>query len=537
MKEVIVMKKYLVMILFVFFSFLSFSEITDVKLYFDRALVTRSIAENGKDGINEIVFKNIPKTVLPDSFVAKCEALSKDSKVKILDIKAEKVFSNQYSKEIEELKSQLQKEKISLQKEILAKERIDLQKKSMDLFSKNIKDATLENLSKGSFNAKQWDEALNLYALRLEKLDDNLLEINSRIENIKERITLLELKLKQYANYEALYSFDVYVKIELTKVSTVKIDLSYMIMQAGWRPVYDIRYDSNMEKELQLDYNAFVYQLTGENWNDVILTLSTARPDISTVVPDIEPWELDFAKVAKRAINSKALMAESLPDLDAKKEMASSSFNETQISTTKLSVEYRIPCKVNVSSEKKETKVTIANNTKLKSELRWIAIPRESKYAFLLAKVKNSTAFTFLSGDCNLYIDGSFVGKSYIDEINPDMEFDISLGRDSSVVTDIKLDLREKSRLFSKNREKRRYILTIKNNRKEDINILIKDVLPKSLQLDKINVKILKLEPDTKNIDRGSIYSWEFKIIRNSEIKIVEEWEVEYTNDGDIIGL
>jgi len=55
--------------------------------------------------------------------------------------------------------------------------------------------------------------------------------------------------------------------------------------------------------------------------------------------------------------------------------------------------------------------------------------------------------------------------------------------------------------------------------------------------VNKVNVRIIKIEPDTKDIEDGSIYKWNLKINKGAKIKITEEWEVEYPEEGYIIGL
>jgi uncharacterized protein (TIGR02231 family) len=76
------------------------------------------------------------------------------------------------------------------------------------------------------------------------------------------------------------------VTIELTTLQegSVEVELSYRTRAARWRPLYEARLAEN-RKKLDLVLYASVSQNTGENWNDVRLEISNARPSRSLAVP------------------------------------------------------------------------------------------------------------------------------------------------------------------------------------------------------------------------------------------------------------
>lgn len=62
---------------------------------------------------------------------------------------------------------------------------------------------------------------------------------------------------------------------------------------ATWGAGYDIRVDmQSKEKPVTLIYKGSIIQSTGEDWNDVPLTLETATPTFSVGVPTLSPWTL-----------------------------------------------------------------------------------------------------------------------------------------------------------------------------------------------------------------------------------------------------
>jgi len=80
-----------------------------------------------------------------------------------------------------------------------------------------------------------------------------------------------------------------------TSVATIEIvtdapidgtlNLEYRTAFAGWRPIYDLRLDQGEESTLTVERHARVHQNTGEAWDDVALTLSTARPSLRMDAP------------------------------------------------------------------------------------------------------------------------------------------------------------------------------------------------------------------------------------------------------------
>src|SRR6185312_15650146 len=72
----------------------------------------------------------------------------------------------------------------------------------------------------------------------------------------------------------------------------------YLLYGASWRPRYDARVDAAAGR-VKLTQQALVSQSTGEDWSDVALALSTARPSAATRLPDDpDPWYLDLYKPA-----------------------------------------------------------------------------------------------------------------------------------------------------------------------------------------------------------------------------------------------
>lgn len=74
------------------------------------------------------------------------------------------------------------------------------------------------------------------------------------------------------------------LELTTTQEGSVDVELSYRTRAARWKPLYEARLAEN-RKKLDLALYAAVTQNTGENWNNVRLEISNARPSRSLAVP------------------------------------------------------------------------------------------------------------------------------------------------------------------------------------------------------------------------------------------------------------
>ena len=79
--------------------------------------------------------------------------------------------------------------------------------------------------------------------------------------------------------------------IKLDRQISDEISIRYYVPSAGWEPFYDFRV-KNISSPLLIDYQAKVFQTTGEDWSNVSITLTTGNPDISGEKPQLEKWTL-----------------------------------------------------------------------------------------------------------------------------------------------------------------------------------------------------------------------------------------------------
>lgn len=163
-----------------------------------------------------------------------------------------------------------------------------------------------------------------------------------------------------------------------------------------------------------------------------------------------------------------------------------------------------------------------------------ISIPKLDENAYLLAKLPGWEKLNLLPGEANIILEGTYTGKTFI---NPDVSADtlnLTLGADKRVV--IK---REKVQDYSSvkflgsNKQQRfTYKTTVRNNKTETVNLLLKDQYPLSTNKD-IEVELADAGNATVDKDTGTL-TWQL-VLAPGEIKtIVFSYSVKYPKDRTI---
>ncbi len=188
--------------------------------------------------------------------------------------------------------------------------------------------------------------------------------------------------------------------------------------------------------------NVMAEQRTGEEWKNVKLKLSTANPAEGGVKPELYPWYLDFynpivypknADGRKQKSYAPAMRAEAAVVAD--EEMAEvQSLSQYVVTTqTSLNTEFEIALPYTVASAAKPTLVDI-RNYEVKATYNYSAAPKLDRDAFLLAKATGWEEYSLLPGEANIFFEGTYVGKSYIDPNSTKDTLTFSLGRDKRIV-------------------------------------------------------------------------------------------------------
>jgi hypothetical protein len=266
------------------------SKVVEATVFKDRAMVTRSADVNLKKGENQIMFSDLTTDINDQSVRISAKG---NGEIKILDVKVERRFTAEIRKE---KISELQKKIDALKNEMLiANDQIaiyDSQKEFIEsLKAESVKYAN-QKILMGTNSPKEWNELLKFIDTNLKEIYSGIREEAAKRSVLDEEVKALQLTINQSEGGEQKNYKEIMVKIDALQNGNAEIQASYIVSSASWYPLYDARVESKT-KLAEFSFYGMIQQSTGEDWNDVKLTFSTADPLSIKSLPKLETWFLN----------------------------------------------------------------------------------------------------------------------------------------------------------------------------------------------------------------------------------------------------
>ncbi len=530
------------------------STVARATVYGDRAEVTRAATVQLVPGEHEVRFEPLPASLVPDSVRVSGEGTAK---VTIGGVEIDRSWHPERqagrAKELEEKIESLDDE----MKEINARKTVIQQQ---ERFISTVEQYSASNLSKSlavsSETTLDPSEIVGFVGTQRVALSELILELETRERAINRELEALRNKLAHVADARGNESIAAVVDVDAETAGNLALELTYVVPDAFWRPIYDARLADN-QKSVELGYNAVVVQKTGEDWLDVGLRLSTAQPQIGARIPELAPLQLALAtpqvrraRAAGRVVAGQAAPPPAPPtreyfldgEMDELKALGyldqKAKVRVAAVESKGISVLFTVPGKEDIPSDGNEHK-TAVSTAKFKVEPKHIAVPKLSPHVFLECEILNESDLPLLPGKVNTFVSGNFVGASTIDAVAPEEEFELGFGVDAAVKVEREelRDVRGKSGILKgKRRVTRGYEFTVNNNRKENVSITIVDQIPVSHDEDvKVSITEASIEPAEKNED--GILEWKLSLKPREEKKFQFEYQVEYPKSKHVSGL
>lgn len=529
------------------------SKITRVTVYPDSAVITRFTSVKLDAGDHQLIFSDIIPDVDENSLRISAQG---PPEVKLFGAQVKKEFLEEVpSERIKQLKEEIKKledEKnkaedaqtiITEEKQFLDSIRLyaDIQVPK-DLVTKMPQVSDLENLLK-FLDAKLKDN-FSLYS-----------EYKFKIRDINEKADALKRQLDEISGLSKKLKRAIAVDLMTVKPATVDISVSYAVRGAAWQPIYEARASFD-NQELELVSNGIIRQNTGEDWQDVEMSLSTARLAAGGNMPYVGPWFLRPYQPMERGRYDKFAAArapaEAVSALEKEEPAADELFAPgkvveplyAQSAEKGVALEYKLAKKVSVKADGSDHKLPISAQ-KLSAQFEYSMYPRLLSSAYLGSRVANAPGLQLLAGRVNVFLEGDFTGTSHIASIGPSEEFDLYLGMDEFVK--VKRELIEKkvdetligTIVSPAKRIVFKYKLTVENYKSKKIKVKLFEAMPVS-EDDRIRVKLhqVSLEPKEKDWkDRKGIWLWELELESGHKREIVYSFTLEHPREMQIEGL
>lgn len=420
---------------------------------------------------------------------------------------------------------------------------LDANNKSIELLDKNQTVLVGSNTS----TVAQLTQLADWYTKKRIEVSTKIVSIKKEIEKLQKTLTRLKSSLKTSEQKEAeeFASGVLVLKVTSKTAGNLRLDFSYLASNVSWNPLYEIKGDK-ISEPLQVTLKATVKQNTGLDWKGVKLNLINGVSSRNNTAPVVQPWFLygQSKEQMDRAIAGRAegvsvrmkssSVAESTSNVSAD-EVIVSSVGFTA-NSNQLNVSYDVDIPYDVLSNGEDHIINLFQQ-EIPAQYEYFAAPRYSTDAFLLAEIKDFSKYGLLTAPANIIFENMYIGETTINPNQTEEELNITLGNDRRISIK-KEDIKDKSgeKFLSSYREKTvTYDLVIRNNKKESINIEIKDGIPLSNN-EAIKVELLESTGAKKNDETG-ILLWNLKISPSETKKLRVGYKVRYPKDFMINNL
>ncbi|MDF3029400.1 MAG: hypothetical protein K0S23_3707 [Fluviicola sp.] len=198
-----------------------------------------------------------------------------------------------------------------------------------------------------------------------------------------------------------------------------------------------------------------------------------------------------------------------------------------------LRMEFQIETPFSVPSDDADHRVAIATY-QMKADYEYHAVPKLDESVYLVAQISGWEKLNLLNGESNLYFDGTYIGKSFIDVNSSKDTLSFSLGKDKKIVVQRKRsEEMSKTRLLG-NRYKYEvtWDFTIRNNGGAAIPIIIKDHFPISINDD---IKVKQGSYAGASLDeKTGILTWKFITNKGETKQFKFDYQVDYSKNQPV---
>jgi len=200
------------------------------------------------------------------------------------------------------------------------------------------------------------------------------------------------------------------------------------------------------------------------------------------------------------------------------------------IKDNELNVVFDIDMPYDVPSNGKEQNVSL-KDFKVPAHYKYYSVPRLDKDAYLVGEIVDWEALNLLPGEANIIFEGTYIGKTAIDANSVLDTLNLTLGRDKRVmITREKLtDFSSVKFLGSNKKQIFTYEITVRNNKKETIQMELRDQYPLSTNKD-IEVELLQSDGASVNAETG-ILTWKPQLAPGEIKKYRISYSVKYPKD------
>ena len=395
---------------------------------------------------------------------------------------------------------------------------------------------------KSTITPEQFRAMMDTYGAGMESVKSAILKKTRILKEYREEKAKLDQQLAGTIDRSKMPAGEIVMTLSGSKPVTGKLKISYMVMNAGWKPAYDIRVDDITEPAVII-YKANIWQNSGVEWKDVKVSLSNAAPMTAGCLPQLNPWFIDFYQpVMMRGLQGKAAGVNVISKLE-REEMASeevfmaddaSAPVPVTVTESNISFTFDINVPKTIASGGKPETVELQRLT-VPATYSYAATPRLASSAYLMGYITEWDKYNLLPGESNIYFSNTFTGKGYINTAELTDTLPVSLGADNSITVkrDRRTDFTSQKLIGSNRVETLSFLISVRNNKNRDVTVKLRDQLPIPRNSN-ITVEAVELSGGKQNNTTGEVI-WDLTVAPRETREIVFTYSVKYPKNKRVI--
>ncbi|HLN95484.1 MAG TPA: mucoidy inhibitor MuiA family protein [Flavobacterium sp.] len=523
------------------------AKVLAANVYSNAAELSQTATVSLPKGTSEIVIKNVADQLLENTI-----RIGAPSSVTVLSSQFTNNYIKEYeldenSREVKAIRDSIQLLEKQVQRTINLK---DAEAKAIELL-----DANQKVTSTASGTAVELAKLMAYYrserlkaANAFDDLDEKLKDQQKRLAELKNRLEIDSQKAEKISRGKLV------LQVMNESAGNVLFEIAYLTPAAGWRPFYDLRVNS-ISAPIEVAYKGQVWQSTGIDWKQINLKLSSGNPSQSNTAPILNAWFLqyympmpsgfnDLSEVVVEGYNitrdkskSNTLISGAPGAAASVRRYDSDGVSDfTSVTENQLNVSFDIDIPYDVVSNGKPHSVNL-KQLKLPANYKFYAAPRADDDAFLLARIGDYSQYNLLPGEANIIFENMYVGKTTLNANQTSDSLNLSMGRDRKIsVKREKLEDKSGTKFLSSKKEQTfTYEITVRNNKKEAVSLMLKDQYP--LSTDKEMEIELKQSDGAKVNTETGILTWELELKPNETKKVRLSYKVRSPKDKVISNL
>lgn len=525
--------------------------VTHVTLYRGQAMVTRTIPIEGAKGSKELVVGDLPEQVVADSLFAEGGG---GIEVRAVQFRSRAV-GEEPRNEVRKVDEGIEQVNDKLLENTKAQERLTKQTAFLDQLDGFVAASAKSDLAWGVLDAAALEKVTLFSFGQRDKLAGASVTLAKEAKELNNHLSLLQRRRGELTSGALRTVREALLFVDKRGEGQGSVRLSYLVGKCEWSPAYTFRADGD-RKQIRVECNGLIQQMSGEDWGDVQLMLSTASPSLSASGPGLAAFSVTLNKeAAPKPLNPEELTAR----LDAVRErlraavalhrgaqspaekakldwVLNAAANEFQglelmsgrdlVSTLQstetdvdggTSLSYAVAGPVNLASRPDQQMVRIFQ-ARFEGQFYHVATPVITRHVFREAEATNSGEQDLLAGPMSVYLDGQFVGRGEIPTIARGQMFTLGFGVDPQLRARRELADKIESIQGGNRKLNFKYRLIVENYKDDPAKVRLLDRLPDSGDSAQIRVALAEMKDA---LSEDAIY------LRRQRPKGILRWEVE----------